>query len=499
MSKRKGHQVKLALALMVAVYTPLSLAENGGGKATALNEGTASPTDANAMSWPMLPGENVAALAALFYPDNPQLQKRFIAKTLQLSRDMHPQLDAQSASNQATLIMIPTLKSLAKTTGKIRSAKPKNPAPWSAPLQMSYGLKDAALFVVPEILQAQYAALVERNASLKLQLEKLNARLSQLQQTFAILSLEAKQFLAQATSATQVSQSSKASVNPAHNTNPSPTPIDKAWPQPIAEVALLNQAPTKIPEHSFSFLLWLPLLLLAGLLAWLAKRYTHRKSKELYLASVETFDPIAITLEDVEPPNRRTIDEVDFSLTQSGFTSMSVTDLSDMEQDKEDGELALEQARIYVHIGQSEEAIELLKAHIKNKPKNALHHWLYLLDIYRDTGQRDEFLKHAKQLHQDFNVMLPLWENEPVPMVIATTIEAFPHIVQQLIILWNDPSKEIETEAFLEDLLTDNRHSIRTGFSMEVFQEILLLKDVLLARNKVSDALNEPNIPVLIS
>jgi tetratricopeptide (TPR) repeat protein len=499
LNKHKGHPAKLALALMVAIYIPLSLAENGGGEATALNDGTASPADANAMSWPMLPGENVATLASLFYPDNPQLQKRFIAKTLQLSREMHPQLDAQSASNQAKLIMIPTLKSLAKTTGKIRSAKPKHPASWSAPLQMSYSLKDAALFVVSDALQAQYTALLERNASLKLQLEKLNAKLSQLQQTFTALSLEAKQFLAQATSATQAAQSSKTSVNSAPKAYPSPIPIDKTQSTPITEVTLLNQAPSKIPELSFSLLLWLPLLLLAGLLAWLAKQYTHRKSKELYLASVETFDPIAITLDDVKLPNRRTIDEVDFSLTQSGFTSMSVTDLSDMEQDKEDGELALEQARIYVHIGQSDEAIELLKAHIKNKPKSALHHWLYLLDIYRDTGQRDEFLKHAKQLHQDFNVMLPLWENEPVPMVIATTIEAFPHIVQQLTILWNDPSKEVETEAFLEDLLTDNRHSIRTGFSMEVFQEILLLKDLLLARSKLGNAVDEPNIPVLIS
>jgi hypothetical protein len=84
-------------------------------------------------------------------------------------------------------------------------------------------------------------------------------------------------------------------------------------------------------------------------------------------------------------------------------------------------------------------------------------------------------------------------------MVIATTIEAFPHIVQQLTILWNDPSKEIETEAFLEDLLTDNRRSLRTGFSMEVFHEILLLKDLLLARNKLGNAVDEPNIPVLIS
>ncbi len=497
MSKCKGHQAKLALVIMVAIYMPLSLAENSISESTASNAGAAS-AEANAMSWPLLPDENVASLAALFYPNNPQLQKRFIVKTLQLSREMYPQLDAQSASNQAKLIMIPTLKSLAKPAGKIRSAKPKLAAPWSAPLQMSYGLKDAALYVVSDALQAQYSTLLERNASLKLQLEKLNTKLTQLQQTFTTLSLEVKQLFASPSSVTQLPQSRQtaATLDSSHII------LNKTPAAPPAEMTLLNQASSTTPALSFSLLLWLPLLLLAGLLAWLAKRYTHRKSKQLYLASVETFDPIAITLDDGELPNRRTIDEVDFSLTQSGFTNMSVTDLSDLEdlqdqdKDKEDGELALEQARIYAHIGRGDEAIELLKAHIKNRPKSALHHWLYLLDIYRDTGQRDEFLKSAKQLHQDFNVMLPLWENEPVPMVIATTIEAFPHIVQQLTILWNDPTKETEAQAFLEDLLTDNRHSIRTGFSMEVFQEILLLKDLLLARNKLDNAVNEPHIPV---
>ena len=156
--------------------------------------------------------------------------------------------------------------------------------------------------------------------------------------------------------------------------------------------------------------------------------------------------------------------------------------------DKEEGELALEQARIYVNIDRVDEAIELLKAQIEATPKDSLHHWLYLLDIYRDTNQKEEFLQSAKQLHQSFNVMIPLWENVPLPMVIASSLEEFSHIVEELTALWVDHEKTAETKAYIDDLLTENRSSDRTGFSMEVFQELILLRDLLNVREKLAES-----------
>jgi hypothetical protein len=73
---------------------------------------------------------------------------------------------------------------------------------------------------------------------------------------------------------------------------------------------------------------------------------------------------------------------------------------------------------------------------------------------------------------------------------LASTIEAFPHIVQQLTALWGDEGNTLETQAYIEYLLTDNRDSVRAGFSMDIFQELILLNDILALRDKFDDAIN---------
>lgn len=87
--------------------------------------------------------------------------------------------------------------------------------------------------------------------------------------------------------------------------------------------------------------------------------------------------------------------KVDFSLAESEYTgSISDADLDaimSLDSQKE-GDLALEQARIYVNRNREKEAITLLKSRIEAAPFASLYHWLYLLDIYRDTKQKEEFL-----------------------------------------------------------------------------------------------------------
>lgn len=152
--------------------------------------------------------------------------------------------------------------------------------------------------------------------------------------------------------------------------------------------------------------------------------------------------------------------------------------------------MVLEQAKIYVNINRQREAIMLLKSQIQSTPKTSLHHWLALLDIYRQTNQKEEFLDYARQLHQTFNVMLPTWDNSPLPMVVATSLEEFPHVMEHIIELWTycdmDEEKTAETKAYLDTLLTDNRDSERAGFGLEVLQEIMLLRDLLDMREKLA-------------
>lgn len=87
--------------------------------------------------------------------------------------------------------------------------------------------------------------------------------------------------------------------------------------------------------------------------------------------------------------------------------------------------------------------------------------------------------------------MAPQWESTPVPMVVASSLEEFPHIVDTLIKLWANNEKALgdtsEIKAYLDKLLIDNHNSERAGFSLEVLQEIMLLRSLL----DVSDKLKE--------
>lgn len=491
MSERKRQKTKLALVLMVAMHANLLLAQTAPLEAPALPEKALFPPEQVATTWQMLPGESVESLAALFYPKNKKMQRRFVAKTLQLSRDIQPSLEAATVSNQVSLIVIPDIKLLSNQSGTIKPAASKN-TNQQAKLQMSDGSKDAAMFVSAK-MQAEYDGLVKRNRFLKQELEKLNAKLVQLQPVSVALMTEAARAL---------SRAPEPSAEPSSQTAPKPAVAlikqnNQSQPGPVsASQATVDYAQAKQSTFISQYLLVpiLPGLLVIGFLVGLVI-YTRKQAKKLYLASAGNFDPLEkkVLIDEGGQAGRvvSSVHDVDFSLTQSEYAGrMSVVDLGNDESldYKEEGELALEHARIYVSIERVDEAVALLKAQIESTPKASLHHWLYLLDIYRDTNQKEAFLQYARQLHQSFNVMIPLWENTPVPMVIASSLEEFPHIVEQLTTLWADNEKTAETIVYIDDLLTDNRGSDRTGFGMEVFQELILLRDLLNGREKLTES-----------
>ena len=136
------------------------------------------------------------------------------------------------------------------------------------------------------------------------------------------------------------------------------------------------------------------------------------------------------------------------------------------------------------------EAIMLLKTQIQETPKATLHHWFYLLDIYRKSNQKDAFLNNAKQLHEKFNIVMPQWEKSMFSPLVASSLEELPHIVERLTKLWATEGKVtenmLETKGYLDELLMDNRSTERIGFGIEVFQEIMLLRDILDMRLKLA-------------
>ncbi|MDO8959135.1 MAG: hypothetical protein Q7U85_05320 [Rhodocyclaceae bacterium] len=135
-------------------------------------------------------------------------------------------------------------------------------------------------------------------------------------------------------------------------------------------------------------------------------------------------------------------------------------------------EQALELAEIMLAMGLGQGAAQTLTEQIHKEPKQGLRNWLKLLEIYRETGQQDEFERSAEELRQHFNVLPEDWQVQPEA---PRSIESYPHIAARLTELWGKPA----CAAYLGNLLDDNRDGVRTGFPQSVAEDLLLLVAIM--------------------
>lgn len=136
------------------------------------------------------------------------------------------------------------------------------------------------------------------------------------------------------------------------------------------------------------------------------------------------------------------------------------------------GDQALELAEIMLSMGLGHGATQTLTEQIRNEPKQALRHWLKLLDIYRKNGQQEEFERSAEELRLHFNVRPEDWHAQPGTI---QTLENFPHIAKRLAELWGKP----DCLVYMKNLLDDNRGGARSGFPQPVAEELLMLTSVM--------------------
>ena len=163
----------------------------------------------------------------------------------------------------------------------------------------------------------------------------------------------------------------------------------------------------------------------------------------------------------------------------------------------------MELADIMLSFGRVKGAAQALQEYIDHNPQEALQPWIRLMDVYRMAGLREEFDNVARNLNQHFNVEIQQWDPaEPtlnrhtIDMVLdddlgeivqpapstprAESLEEMPRIMQQTIDLW----REGDVLAYLQQLLRDNRGGKRSGFSLNVVEDILFLIDLKETLNK---------------
>ncbi len=457
-----------------------------------------------AMAWPMQQGESLNDVARLFYPNNKYMQQQFVVATIKLNRDTQPNLTAAHVFSQESLIEIPSIKSLSQksrghSTPQLGNSKAAN---------ISSG------FNVSVKLQADYESLVKRNAFFKQELENLNTKLAHLQQVFTALKIDLLRLIEDAESVAATQAEKRVEMQKSAQQTQSNAPvaavavvqksIDLPAPQTNKDVAI--EAPAKKEQVSSSYFL-LPILsalFVIGLLVALVL-YTRRQAEKVRRTADHIFEPLNkdVFNDDLATVHLPLSVKVNPAVAQSKFSDsiwQLVAEAAPVHtkalDEKEEGELMLEQAKIYANLERYDNAIRLLSAYIKATPKVALQHWLYLLDIYRKTNQKEAFLESAEQLHHTFNVVVPQWEKVNTvdvyasPVVVAHSLEEYGYIVNQVTKLWAECAKEAhkiaQTRRYLDWLLMDNRDGERTGFSEDVFADIVLLRELLDEREKLS-------------
>lgn len=437
------------------------------------------------MDWTLLPGESLNDVARLFYPKNKLMQWRFVEKTVQLSRDVYPNLNPTYHADVERAIIIPNIKYLkAPKVKKAFKSEPKK-------LIKAPDVSSEEVLNKTSAWQEAYEYLVAKNQFLKQEIAKLNAKLEHLQEVLAKLTVDLMRMLEQS-----LPQSG------ANNTQT----IESAATTALSPASATNNGLGRGPKDTWY--LWLPILSVLFVMSLFFMMGLHKTNStvnnypkpDFYSKLKSKYGRISknwLTKDKPKPIKKSpVIFSADFPIqpvAKSEYSgSMIVTDLSDIgiPNSIDDKELALEQAQIYVDIQREDVAIKLLRDQIKSAPKAALRHWLLLLDIYRKNNQKEEFMQYAKLLHKHFNVMMPTWENNTLPAAIATSLEQFEHISNKMTALWESCEKEAakisQTKEYLDQLLVDNRSNERAGFSLEVFKEIMLLRGMLDMRQKLA-------------
>lgn len=146
-----------------------------------------------------------------------------------------------------------------------------------------------------------------------------------------------------------------------------------------------------------------------------------------------------------------------------------------MEAKTADDNSILELAEIMLSFGRLRGATDTLAEYVEETMPDCIEPWSMLLDLYRRGGMRHEFEALAKKIHDRFNTRVPSWEELDTPVYTLRTLEDFPHVIQKAVSLWGSQ----EGMDYLYSLVRDTRSGIRSGFPLEVVEEIALLMRIL--------------------
>ena len=235
-----------------------------------------------------------------------------------------------------------------------------------------------------------------------------------------------------------------------------------------APVTVAPASPSQPPQWPL-YLLAIGLLSGGGALAaWLRSRRSNRSQPstlqdDTVWAPLETLPAPSANLQTAPPPpaNEPEPERI------VEFTRPPLIESTEVKDD------ILDQAEVYVAHGHGDLAVHLLQEHLREAPTESPVPWLLLLDLLHREGDTGGYAAAVAECRRHFNVNL---SSHPVSQdgEPSQGLEAYPHLIEQLVTVWNSP----EIDAFFDQLIYDHRGGTRMGFEPGAYREILLLRAI---------------------
>lgn len=234
----------------------------------------------------------------------------------------------------------------------------------------------------------------------------------------------------------------------------------------------------RMPSWASYLMLTLGIMGLLVLMEWLRRRNVKRRIE----AEMAIWDELAPQVDQKPLADEFQFPEVDTSIVAKKENTTEHLDFLDatpplhVQHHTNAGttinEDILEQAEVFVAHGRPSLAITLLQDHLAEVPDFSPEPWLMLLDLLKRDNQRDAYNAASSECRRYFNVAIPEFDT---PLLDdQSSIDNFPHIMQQLQQVWGSP----EAIAYLDDLIYNRRDEARQGFGRNAYLEILLLRSI---------------------
>ncbi len=165
--------------------------------------------------------------------------------------------------------------------------------------------------------------------------------------------------------------------------------------------------------------------------------------------------PARMHLPSLEDSNSST-----FNFFAAKGNSMKVEEISDVTQE----------AEFWMSVNDPQRAIEILEPQGAIEVPDSPVPWLYLLDLYRVTKNKEKYDALRDRFVLIFNANIPDFETDPADSA-SRLLEDFEHLMGKIAGLWNTN----DILPFLQSLLVDDRDGKRMGFELPVYRDILLL------------------------